>query len=227
MLPIVRGLVDSLAIGIGYLPIAFSFGLACVQAGLPPLTGLLISAVMFAGASQFALVALVSAGGSLLAVLSTVVLMNVRHMFYGPTVLAKLGNNRPTIAVPFLAFGLTDEVFATAIGKLHRLPSIEREGWYLGLQLGAYAFWMSGTALGVYLGQELVGQSQLFKNALDFVLPALFMALLLEIGKSVPRSVLLVSVAVTLTLLYVAPGYLAMLGGMLAGASLGYRRGTI
>lgn len=116
-----KGLLASLAIAIGYLPIAFSFGLAALQAGLEPGTTVLVSAVVFAGASQFVLIALLSSGAGLISVLPTVTLMNARHLFYGPALLGKL-DGHARLPAPLLSFGLTDEVFATAMGKLGDLP---------------------------------------------------------------------------------------------------------
>lgn len=226
MRPLVNGLVDSLSIGVGYLPIAFSFGLAALQANLPPLTAVLISGIVFAGASQFALIALVAAGGSLLSVVSTVLLMNVRHIFYGPSVIAKLGNGRPSLPLPLLAFGLTDEVFASAVGKLQLISPPEREHWYVGLQLGAYSAWVLGTALGAFLGQQLTSHSAFLRDSLAFVLPALFLSLLLEINGNTQRRVLVASAVATAALIPLIPAYLAMAVGMAAGAALGYRRAT-
>ena len=53
---VLRGLGDSLAIAAGYVPVAFSFGLAAVQVGLGAPWAVAISAIVFAGASQFVLV---------------------------------------------------------------------------------------------------------------------------------------------------------------------------
>lgn len=240
--PFTQGLLASLSIGVGYLPVAFSFGLAALQAQLSPAVALLISASVFAGASQFALVALVAAGGSLLSVVSTVVLMNVRHVFYGPVILAQLrGDARPGtdalaglgrkmdaqglgVPLPLLAFGLTDEVFARAVGGLSAVPPAERPYWFAGLELGAYASWLLGTALGATLGQQMLAQSVFLREVLAFILPALFFALLLEIMSGTRRRVLWGAALATAALACVLPAYLAMVGGMLAGAAAGYSK---
>lgn len=224
MHPLAKGMLDSLSIGIGYLPISFSFGLAALQAGLSPMTAVLISAVVFAGASQFVLVSLLAAGGSFVAVASTVLLMNIRHIFYGPTIISQLGGDRPNSPRALLAFGLTDEVFASAVGKLPRIPVRDREDWYLGLQLGAYLAWVIGTVLGTTLGLEVTNQSAFAQETLSFVLPALFFSLLLEIRAGIPNRVIYSSAIVTAILLPILPGYLSMIAGMLTGAALGYKK---
>jgi len=226
MQQIVKGLTDSLSIGAAYLPIAFSFGLAALEAGFSPAAAVLLSALVFAGASQFVMLALMATGTGMMAVVVTVLLMNVRHLFYGPALLAKLGSGRPSWPTPLLAFGLTDEVFATASGKLGQIPLADREGWYVGLQVGAYSIWVLGTALGAMFGRQLSAQSAFWSDAMSFVLPALFLALLLEIAAQTRWLVLLGAALTTTAALPFMPAYLALLLGMVAGAALGYRRGV-
>lgn len=219
MHPIVRGLADSASIAVGYFPVAFSFGLSAVHQQLSPLATVLISLLVFAGASQFVLVALLAAGGSALSVVSSVILMNVRHIFYGPSLLPHLGQLR--LPLPLLAFGLTDEVYASAIGRLTSLPDTQRSGWLLGLQGGAYSSWVLGTIAGALLGSQVGLESPALQQTLEFVLPALFFALLLEIMRQVRWPLLLMTLLVTALLLSLLPTHFAMLGGMLSGAALG------
>lgn len=215
-----RGLTDSLSIALGYFPIAVSFGLAAIQAGLEPILAILVSLMVYAGASQFVLVALAAAGAGAFGIISTVLLMNVRHLFYGPSILDKLGTAR-RLPLPLLAFGLTDEVYAASIGKLERMAPEQRQGWYVGMQIGAYASWVSGTAVGALLGHQLGKQAPWLRDTLNFVLPALFFALLLEILRYTRLRVTLGAMLATALLLWLLPGHLAMLGGLASGALLG------
>lgn len=218
--PIWRGLVASLPIITGYLPVAFSFGVAALQAGLPASTAMLISALVFAGGSQFVMVGLLSGGGGLLTVLPTVLLMNARHLLYGAPVAALLPAGRPRPLAPALAFGLTDEVFATAISSLPLVPAAQRARWMIGLQLGAYAGWLAGTASGLAMGAQLVAQLPLLSGMLAFVLPGLFLALLLSLGGQwvLPATC---AVFVTCLLLPRWPGPVVVPLAMLAGAAAG------
>jgi len=223
--PFLRGLFDSLSIAVGYVPVAISFGLAAVHADLSPLMAILVSMLVYAGASQFILVSLVASGGSAVSMVGIILLMNLRHIFYGPAVLMKLDGQRRRLPLFALAAGLTDEVFATAVSKLAYRPAQEREYWYAGLQLGAYSSWVAGTAIGAVFGQDLLRQSPVVSQALGFVLPALFFALLLEIRKIVPVSVLAAAAAATSMGLFLLPPYGAIIVGMLAGAFLNVRKG--
>lgn len=212
-----KGLGSSVAIAAGYVPVAFSFGLAALNAGLSPTATLLISIVVFAGASQFVLISLLTSGVGLLTALPTVLLMNARHLFYGPAVSSRLDPIRAPSAL--LSFGLTDEVFAASMSRFNDLAPTEREGWYIGMQTGAYLSWVGGTVLGVTLGSSLENPPLWVSEALSFVLPALFFVLLLEMDVKNLLRTLIATALITAVLLYVLPSHhalaLAILGGTL------------
>ena len=213
----VSGLRDSLAVMVGYLPMAISFGLAAMQAGVQPWMAVLMSILMYAGAAQFIMVTLLAAGASAWTIITTVILMNLRHFFYGPSLLPQLTEGGRRWPLAALSAGLTDEVFATAMGSMRRVPVAQRETWYLGLQLGAYAAWVGGTALGAMLGHQISRQAQWLQTTLGFVLPALFFALLLELLEHSRWHVVLAAMLATGLLLLAVPAHWAMLGGMVAG----------
>ncbi len=215
------GLRDSFSIALGYFPVAVSFGLAAIQAKLSPALAILVSVSVYAGAAQFVLISLAAAGAGAFSIVSTVLLMNVRHLFYGPSLLEKLGTFKHRLPLPALAWGLTDEVYAASIGRIGHIAQERRQGWYLGMQLGAYAAWVGGTVVGALLGDKLGQQSAWLRDTLDFVLPALFVALLLEMLRHARRRVTLGAMLVTAAMLLVLPGHVAMLGGLFAGAMLG------
>ena len=214
------GVRDSFAIVLGYVPVAISFGLAASQAKIPAWLTVFASIMMFAGAAQFVLVALVATGASAWGIVTTAVLMNVRHLFYGPALLPKLALGEKHKPMLFLAAGLTDEVFAAAMGKLPHIAQPKRENWYIGLQLGSYAGWVSGSAIGALLGQQLGQQAPWMQNTLDFVFGALFFALLLELLSHSRWFIPAAAMLATALLLLVLPAHWAMIGGMVTGAAI-------
>ena len=160
-----RGLVSSLPITVGYFPVAITFGLSATALGFSRVDTLLASMLIFAGASQFALVSLISY--PLDAVLIPVFL-NLRHIVYSCIISQKFEIKRPYIT----AFGLTDEVFATS------LNSPENEKFIWGLETGAYLSWVSGTLVGVLGGTVLLSE-KILTPSLVFALTALFLVLLI------------------------------------------------
>lgn len=211
------GLGDSLSLALGYFPIALSFGLMASHDGLGIGDALAVSALVYAGAAQFALVGLVSSGAAPVAAALAVALINLRHLFYGPALLSRLPPGRPGNAL--LAFGLTDEVFALATSHLDRRPT---RAWLLGLQCGAFGAWLAGTLVGAALPPAATSHPAV-DGALGFLLPALFLALLLDLLKGEPRAwpVPLVAAGAALALAPLLPGHWAMLGALILGAGCG------
>ena len=62
-----QGIIDGLPLLGGYIPVAISFGVIAIQAGFSTLEATLISVFIYAGASQFLLVAMVASGAPPLA----------------------------------------------------------------------------------------------------------------------------------------------------------------
>lgn len=214
---LMAGVGASASIMAGYLPVAISFGLAASQAGLSPLVVMGMSVLVYAGASQFLLISLLLAGAGVWAILPMVLLMNARHVFYGPALLTRLPPGPARLSSLWLSFGLTDEVFATAMSRLERVKVASREHWLLGLQLGAYAAWVAGTALGVALVRYAADWPTALQEALSFVFTALFFALLLETGAKRWRAAMLTGGGTALLLSLFLPGYHALVLAILAG----------
>ncbi len=167
-----EGLKAAWPIALGYFPVAVAFGALGAQAGLGYLWIQLTSLLVFAGASQFALLGLLAQGVPPLLAATLGLLLNLRHAFYGPALRPYLKGG------PLEAFFLTDEVFALALKALPGLLPEERRGYFLGLGLGAYLSWNLGTALGA-LGAKGLLAWPVLGEALSFALPALFLLLAL------------------------------------------------
>lgn len=174
-----EGLKDSLPIVIGYIPVAFAFGLNATRLGFTPLESLFFSCIVYAGASQFVITALLAAGSSLWVAALTVMAMDVRHVLYGPSLRQRITKtlSKPKTAV--WAFGLTDEVFAAATAKLVRDNRSWSENWMIGISVSSWFSWVLGTALGSWSGNGLLDNLPAVEAALSFMLPALFLSFLL------------------------------------------------
>lgn len=175
----------SLALLVGVFPAGLAFGVIAAQAGLSPAEALLVSGIIIAGASQFALVGLLDAGASALAAALTATFLNLRHLLYGPTMAPYLKHfGTAKIAVSSLV--LTDEVFAVSAGTLPRKSA--SLGWFMVLEAGLYGSWLSGTLAGASGGAALTNALPSLAPALGFALPALFAALLVSMLVSVPSN---------------------------------------
>ncbi len=114
-----EGCKDSLPIVISYIPVAFAFGLNATRLVIFLSRKRFFSCIIYAGASQFVITAMLAAGSSLWVAALTVMAMDVRHVLYGPSLRSRI-IQRLKIETALWVFGLTDEVFAAATAKLVR-----------------------------------------------------------------------------------------------------------
>lgn len=216
----IDGLLAGLPIVLGYFPIAFAFGVAATGQGLSGLEAFALSVIIYAGAAQFLALALVTSGAPLLVAAFTLVAMNLRHVLYGPALMKRAGPGARRRHAWAWAFGLTDEVFGAALGQLARGRSFS-EAFMFGLGLAAYASWLSGTALGAFAGGGALAAWPVLEAALGFMLPALFLALLLSILTRAQVPVIVVAALATVAVSLIWSGTAGILAGMIAGALAG------
>lgn len=173
----------------GYVPLGMVFGFLFVQAGAAWWLAVLASVVVFAGAAQFMLVSMLAAGLPLTAIALATLVVNLRHIFYGLSLLDKLPLQR--WARWYLVFALTDETYSV----LTTLPAGTRTRQMVQVALLNQGWWVLGTLLGAVIGSR----AQVPLVGLDFALAALFAVLAVEQWRSahsaVPLWVALISYA--------------------------------
>lgn len=157
---------------VGVAPFGAIYGVVALQSGIGPLQAMLMSSVLFAGASQFLLAQMVGAGAPGLVTFGAVALINARHALYSAS-LAPLLAPLPRRWKLLLAYLLTDEAYAAAIGTLMQRPQPAHAHWVLfGSGFALWAGWQLSTAIGIALGQQLPSGLEL-----DFALPLTFIAI--------------------------------------------------
>ncbi|MCB0976246.1 MAG: AzlC family ABC transporter permease [Acidimicrobiales bacterium] len=203
--PITAGLVLGVAVGV----FGISFGVLAVAAGLSPAKVCAMSLLVFTGASQFAAVGVVGAGGSTATALASALLLGARNAAYGLTMSTILRGRLPTrLAASQLVI---DE--STAMATAQATPSDQRRAfWWTGLAV--FVCWNLGTLLGA-LGGDAIGDPERF--GLDAAFPAGFVALLVPHVRSFEgRVTAAIGVAVALLLVPVAPAGLPVLAASIA-----------
>jgi 4-azaleucine resistance transporter AzlC len=174
-----------------------TFGAVSVGSGLGVLQTMALSVVMFTGASQFALVGILGAGGSAVAAVSASLLLGLRNAFYGVPISDAL---RPRgLRRLWTAHFVIDET--TAMTVVRRSPAARRRAfWATGLTL--FALWNAGSLAGALIGRG-IDPSTL---GLDAAAPAIFLALLWPaLARARARAVALGAAAVALALLPFVP----------------------
>jgi 4-azaleucine resistance transporter AzlC len=210
------GLKQSWPIVVGYLPVAIAFGVSAQSMELGTSIIMLISILIFAGASQFTFIALFIAGTPLITTVLITIGLNLRHLLYSSNLSSEV-KNIPNKQRAIIAFGLTDEVFASTFSKIKQLPSKQRWLWILGLEIGAYSSWVIGTFIGIKGSDFLLNNFSEIKPVLNFALPALFLSLLLPLINS--KTVFVISIAFTTAFIFTLFGHATI--GIFVAAFIG------
>lgn len=198
---------------VGAAPFGLIFGTLAIATGLPVWLTLGLSALVFAGSSQFVAVSLIGSGAALPVIWLTTLVVNLRHALYSATLLP-YARELPARWRWALAFWLTDETFAVVENQLRHHTSLQDGARYwLGSSLAMYFNWQIWTIAGVLLGQSVPGLANL---GLDFAMVATFAAIVaLQLRDRPVLFAALVAGAVAL----LARGLPYKLGLMLAAAA--------
>lgn len=167
------GILKAFPIIIGYLPIAISFGIIAVQANISVYQALLMSLVVYAGASQFMAVNMILMGALGAEIVFATLILNFRHFIMSMSLM----NRMKSIPLPWkalLSFGITDETFAVASTDIE-LNDNTSSFFVLGLFVGAYFSWSFGTLLGGLLAMVI---PPTISKSMSIALYSMFIALL-------------------------------------------------
>jgi predicted branched-subunit amino acid permease len=203
----------ALVIGLSVTPFGVSFGAVSVATGLSVLQTCLLSLVLFSGASQFALVSVLGAGGAVGSALATALLLGSRNALYGAGVRGLL--RAPAWLRPLAAQVTIDESTAMAFAEA---PSGFSAYAFWATALSVYVLWNLATLIGAVVGR---GLGSLSAAGLDAAGPAAFVALLgprLRVASA--RWVALLAAAVAVLCVPVLPvGSPVLVGGGVAALS--------
>ena len=148
-----------------------AFGAAGTAADFSLLQTCLLSLLTFSGASQFAVVGVMGAGGSAISAISTASLLGVRNSLYGLRLapLLKLKGFKRVVGAQVTI----DESTGVALGQSDLGEDAMRQGFWL-TGIGVYIFWNFFTVVGA-LGAQAMGDPAAW--GLDAAVPAAFLGL--------------------------------------------------
>ncbi|NIA68137.1 AzlC family ABC transporter permease [Pelagibius litoralis] len=153
------------------------FGTLAAQKGLSPLETALMSAIVFAGASQFVAVEIWTSPPAVVLLGATALMVNLRHVLMGAALAPFLkGWSRGQVYGGL--FFMADENWAFALQRSAKTPLTP--GYYFGLALPLYAGWIACTTLGAIFGGFLQDPA---RYGLDFAFTAVFLTLLTGLWK--------------------------------------------
>ncbi|NLE46583.1 MAG: AzlC family ABC transporter permease [Chloroflexi bacterium] len=166
------GLEQALPVLLGYASIAFAFGILAQKAGISALNTISMSVLVYAGSAQLIAVGLFAAGASAASVILTTFVVNLRHLLLSAALAPHLKRWRK-VELAVFAYELTDETFVLhstrfAAGRFDKTETF-------AINVSAQLSWVLGTGLGIAVGHAV---TDIQRFALDYALPAMFIALL-------------------------------------------------
>ncbi len=211
-----RGIRAELPILLGVAPFGMIYGVLAASAALPYVDAQAMSAVVFAGSSQFMLVQLFELGTPAIMMILTGFVINLRHALYSASI-APYTRHLSTLWKAVLSYLLTDEAYAVAIMRYRDDEAITYKHWFfLGAGLALWACWQVSTAAGLFLGTQVPPEW-----GLDLTLALTFIAIAVPAIKDRPSLLSALSAGVTALVTWNLPYKLGLIASALVGIGVG------
>lgn len=186
--PFAKGLSHGLPIALGYFSVSFGFGIMAVQSGLLAFEAIIISLTNLTSAGQAAGVTIIAAGGSLIEMALTQLVINLRYSLMGLSLSQKLSDKFTTPHRMIASFGITDEIFAVASSQKEKLVPSYMYGMILVASLG----WTGGTAFGAIAG---LGLPVTITAAMGILLYGMFIAIIVPAARASRKDLVVICLA--------------------------------
>ena len=211
-----KGVTRAVPITMGYIPVGFAYGVLAQKAGISPLNTVLMSVLVYAGASQFIAVGLFANQVSALSIIFTTFIVNLRHLIMASALAPYLKGWR-NLEIAAFGYELTDETFAVHSAQF--ADHVPAKAEVFATNVTAQTAWVFGSWLGIVAGQLI---SDVRPYALDYALTALFIALLvLQIKNRIQVLVALLTGGFTVGLLQLGMNQWNVIVATVAGATVG------
>ena len=176
----IAGVLEELPLQLGVAPFGLVFGILGIESGLSPIQTISLSLILFGGASQIVFAQLIAAATPFGIILSSVTMINLRHVLYGLSMASYL-RKLPIYWRVLLAYLLTDEAYAVSIRKFMNEPNKEFIHFHLlGSGITLFLSWQLSTLTGIFLGGDLPEFLDL-----QFIIPLTFIAIIIPMIKSI------------------------------------------
>ncbi|MCJ8519153.1 4-azaleucine resistance transporter AzlC [Pseudorhizobium tarimense] len=163
---------------IAVIPVGAVFGTVAATKGMSAFEAVLMSAMVFAGGSQFVALDLWTHPASWTVIGFAALLVNMRHVLMGGSIADKMGRFSLLQRWAAMLF-LADEIWAMAEARARTVTGLS-PAWYAGIVAPFYGAWVLSTLAGAALGATLGDPAVI---GLDFAFPAVFIVLILGFWK--------------------------------------------
>lgn len=173
-----RGFKDGLAICLGYVPIAFAFGVAATKLGFKFWLSEFMGALVYTASGQFSLLNLIQGGEELLFTYAlTIFVVNCRYILLSLSLSQRLDKNMGVLERMAFGFFNTDEIFAVANGREGKLQA----PYLFGIATLPFFGWTLGTAAGCLFTNIMPAS---VSAAMGIIVYAMYLAIVIPPAKT-------------------------------------------
>lgn len=201
-----QGLKDGFPICLGYFSVSVAFGMTTVLAGMPLWAAVLISLTNLTSAGQFAGANLMIAGGNMIELGLTTLVINIRYFLMSLSVSQKVERKMSMKERLAVSFGITDEIFAVSMQHKGELSTPYMAGLIITPVLG----WTGGTLAG---GIATSFMPEALSSALGIALYGMFIAVIIPPAREEKSVLFTVILAILASLAFTYLPGLKSLGG--------------
>ena len=112
-----RGMRDGIPIGMGYLAVSFSLGIAVRNAGMTAIQGFVLSFLGMASAGEYAAVTVIAAGAPYLEMAVVTVIANARYLLMSFALSQRMAPDLSLLHRLAIGYSVTDELFGIAVSQ--------------------------------------------------------------------------------------------------------------
>lgn len=220
----IEGVKAGIPIALGYFAVSAAYGMAAVIQGMTVTEAVVTSLSNLTSAGQFAGTTLICAGASVLELIVTQLIINARYFLMSISLAQRVGSSIPLSRRLLMAYGITDEIYAVAIGKDGKLPF----SWFMGLMLLPVIGWSGGTLCGALASHILPAD---LVSALGLALYGMFIAIFVPAAKKERPVLYCVLLAAALSCLFawtpglnrLSSGYVIVLVTVIVSALMAWK----
>lgn len=212
----IDGLKAGIPVILGYIPVGIAYGVMGSQAGMSITETCSLSIFVFAGAAQMMAAGMVGQGATVLSIVITTFILNLRHLIMSTCVMERMQDGSRGQKL-LASFGVTDESFAVFTTTEEKNCRIY---FFFGLILSTWAAWNLGTLIGAAASNVM---PELVSKSLGISLYVMFIALLMPGLRGNGRLALLAgftAVVNSILVQFMASGW-ALIIATLLGAFIG------
>ena len=210
------GFRDVLPILLGVIPFGLIFGVSAAASDVDQWAAWASSFIVFAGASQLAIVEVMGTGGAAVTALLTAIIINSRHLMYSAD-MGRYTTDEPIGVRARVAYLLTDQAYLLSSTKFPEpASSVGVIPYYFGTALTLWTSWQIATTSGFFLG-NVIPESW----SLEFAIPLVFGALLIVAVRTKPALLAAIIGGVVAVAAVGLPYGLGLMLGAAAGIAAG------